>query len=62
MLLKQVHKDKMCICESKSHAGTDQNGLKLIFGAFPLVHEHLLSDVFSVLEAVQSIVGIAVQP
>lgn len=46
----------------KHHVGTDQNGLKLILGALCLVHEHLLSDVFSVLEAVQSVVGVTVQP
>lgn len=44
-----------------SQADTDQNGLQLIFGAFGLVHEHLLGDIFPVLHTVQLVVGVAVQ-
>lgn len=43
------------------HVDTDQNGLQLIRGAFGLVHEHLLGDVFPVLHTVQPVVGVAVQ-
>lgn len=40
---------------------TDQNGLHLVVGAFGLVHEHLLSNVFPVFHTVQLVVGVAVQ-
>lgn len=41
--------------------GTDQNGLQLIFGAFRLVHEHLLCDVFPIFHAIQFVIGVTVQ-